>query len=179
MQAHFTKAIASVTYLVKMQSRAPSPSHLQADRFVLRRSSMLCWVGVSCCVKVVIGEGLDHAGADGNVCLLEVSFEYYNILRWNPVTRQALFNRAKTFCCFSNAYEKHRFDKVRLFIREHVIDKGQYKQCSGKLHWMSFLSWLIKMYCNSIWTLPKWIKLNTMKTTLILNKGFTSYDLTI
>ena len=81
MQAHFTKAIASVTYLLKMQSRAPSPLHLQADRFVLRWSGMLCWVGVSCCVKPVIGEGLDHAGADSSGYLLEVSPECYNILQ--------------------------------------------------------------------------------------------------
>lgn len=165
MQAHFTKDIASVTYLLKMQSRAPGPSHLQADRFVFRWSSVLCWVGVSCCAKAVAGEGLDHAGADCNVCLLEVSPEYYNILWWNSVMRQTLFNRGKTCCCFPNAYEKHQSDKIRLFIREHVIDRGQYKWCSVKLHWMSFLSWLTKMHCNSIWTFPKWIKLNPMKTT--------------
>lgn len=78
MQAHFTTTIASVTYLLKMQSRAPSPSHLQADR--LSWSSVLCWVRASCCVKAVVGEGRDHAGVHGNMRLLEVSPECYNIL---------------------------------------------------------------------------------------------------
>lgn len=72
MQAYFTKAIASVIYLLKMQSRAPSLWHLQADRFVLRRSTMLCWAGVSCCEKAVAAEGRDHAGAGSDVCLFEV-----------------------------------------------------------------------------------------------------------
>jgi len=88
---------------------------------------MLCWVGVSCCVKAAIGEGQVHAGAASSVCLLEVSPEYYSFLRRNPGTRQALFRKAKTCCCFSNAYEKHWYDKIRLFTREHVIDRGQYK----------------------------------------------------
>lgn len=95
MQAHFTKAIASLTYLLKMQSRAHGPAHLQTDRSVLRWSGVLCWVGVSCCVKAVAEEGLDHAGAHNNACLLEESPEYYNILQWKPVARQALVNRGK------------------------------------------------------------------------------------
>lgn len=140
MQAHLTKATSSVTYLLKMQSRAPWPPLSELTDSCWAWAG---WVWLSCCGKAVPGESLDHSGADSNVSLWVESWVF------------------TVFCCESQSLGKHcptevkhiaaslkslknRFGTARLFITELVLDREQSEQCSGKVHWRSFYTWPIK-----------------------------------
>lgn len=122
MQAHLTKATSSVTYLLKMQSRAPWPALSELTELCWERAK-LCWVWRSCPAKAVPGESMDHAGADpadqsrsamsvilSSVLSTRIFYDEF------PVTRQTLLNRGKTpSCCFSKFIKEQVWHSVAFY----------------------------------------------------------------
>lgn len=134
MQAHLTKATSSVTYLLKMQSRAPwsllseltdSAGNEQAG-FAFpalgksRRESKSLWSRQQCLiVRRVLSTTVFYCESQsrGKHCPTEVKY-----------------------AAASPKSLKNRFGTARLFIREPALDREQSEQYSGKVFWKRFYS---------------------------------------
>lgn len=139
MQAHLTKATSPVTYLLKMQSRAPWPLLSELTELCWERG----WFGVPAvwndCRRVWIM--LEQTEMSVTLSWVLSATVFYD--ESQSCRKEALCNRGKARSCFSKLIKEQVWHR-EAFYQRNCSRQRTAPAYSGKLHWRSFWSWPIK-----------------------------------